>query len=106
MSRVETVAIILTKSDLMGKDNINERMAEAQRYLTTNFRAFLKDLEMTCKQHGCNKANDYKLYFLTFSLGKFFVGNSFEFDPRDSREIINFIKTVTPSRSVKRFGIF
>ena len=106
MSRVETVAIILTKSDLMGKATVAERMAEAQRYLTTNFRAFLKDLEMTCKQYGCNKANDYRLYFLTFSLGNFYVGNTFEFNPTDSREIINFIKTVTPSRSVKRFGIF
>ncbi len=106
MSKVETVAIILTKSDLMGYDDIRERMREAERYITTNFRSFLYKLDEVSRKYGCNKANGYNPYFLTFSLGNFYVGNTFDFNPRDSREIIKFIKAVTPSRSVRRWSLF
>lgn len=106
MSRVETVSILVTKSDLMGVSSVQERLNEARNYMMANFRNFMNQLSRAARKFGCNSANNYEPYFLTFSLGDFYVGNTFVFNPVDSREIIQFIHTITPTKSLRRFGIF
>lgn len=98
MSKVDTVAIIMTKCDLMeGKDTREERLDEAFNYINSHFSTFANNLLEVCKRYGINKANDYLPYILTFSLGHFYVGNTVVFNGDDSEEIINFISTVTRS---------
>lgn len=106
MSRVETVAILVTKSDLMGMNTPAERLAEAQRYMNANFKNFMNELSRACKHFGSNSPNNYKPYFLTFSLGEFYVGNTVAFNPVDSRDLIQFLHDITPTERIGGFNIF
>lgn len=97
MSKVDTVAIIMTKCDLMNASNRSDRLDEAEKYIENSFSAFANDLSAACNKFGINKANHCMPYILTFSLGKFYVGNTVVFDGDDSDEIIKFISSVTKS---------
>lgn len=98
MSKVETVAVILTKSDLMNVSSPEERMAKANEYLHENFLAFMNSLTSNCQRFGINAPNGNRPYVITFSLGKFFVGNTMLFDETDSLNLANFISKVAPSK--------
>ena len=107
MSKVDTVAIIMTKCDLMeGANNRNERLDMAESYIENYFSSFANDLHAACKRFGINRANRYMPYILTFSLGKFYVGNTVVFDGSDSDEIIKFISSVTKSVKNERTNFF
>lgn len=106
MSKVDTVAIIMTKCDLMNARNRNDRLDEAERYIEDSFSAFANDLAAACKKFGINRSNDYMPYILTFSLGKFYVGNTVVFNGEDSDEIIKFISSVTKSVKNERTNFF
>ncbi|MCM1520069.1 MAG: hypothetical protein NC098_04730 [Lachnoclostridium sp.] len=106
MSRVETVAVLVTKSDLMQQSTVQGRLAEARAYMEDNFKNFMRELMDMSREFGCNRVNDYRPYFLTFSLGNFYVGNTVVFNPDDSKRIIDFIRTATPSESIDRFRFF
>lgn len=98
MSKVDTVAIIMTKCDLMeGITDRSGRLDEAEKYIENNFAAFANDLAAACNKFGINKANNCMPYILTFSLGDFYVGNTVVFNDNDSDEIIKFISSVTKS---------
>lgn len=108
MSKVDSVAVIMTKCDLMGLSlSRNDRLEIAENYINTNFKTFMTQLVKVCKKHGINKKVDYNPYILTFSLGEFYVGNTVMFDPTDANRIIEFIKQitkVTPDRRISLFG--
>lgn len=107
MSKVESVAVIMTKSDLMENATTREqRISVAQNYIYRYFQNFMNDLYTVCKKYGINKAINYQPYILTFSLGNFYVGNTVLFDASDTSEIIKFISDITPSRDQSRFKIF
>lgn len=107
MSKVETVTILVTKSDLMGSNlTVQQRLEEAKRYMSVHFRNFMNQLMLVSREFGCNSANNYQPYFMTFSLGDFYVGNTFVFNPTDSRQIIDFIHTITPTRRIGGFTLF
>lgn len=96
LSKVKSVAVIVTKSDLMG-DNLSkdERLKVAQEYISEQFQTFMNNLQKACKKYGINKPRNYKPYILTYSLGKLQIGNTYAFDPSDSDNIINFISAAT-----------
>jgi len=107
MSKVETVAIIMTKCDLM--ENVfdrNGRLDEAEKYIEEHFSTFANNLLAVCRRFGINRSNRFQPYILTFSLGKFYVGNTVVFESNDSEEIIKFISTVTPSVNNERTNWF
>ena len=105
MSKVDTVAVIVTKSDLMG-DNLtrDQRMQVAQSYIADKFSNFMNNLQKACRKYGINSPIGYQPYILTFSLGKLRVGNTFEYDPTDSANIIDFISSSTTTVSQGLFG--
>lgn len=102
MSKVKNVAIIITKSDMMdeqeGRRLTSEERADiAMDYLNKRFRFFMQNLSAMCKKYGINANNTkrYKPFVTTFSLGKFYVGNSVAFDETDSASLANFIMACT-----------
>lgn len=107
MSKVDTVAIIMTKCDLM-KDahDRNSRLDEAENYIEQNFSTFANNLMAACNRFGINRKNDCRPYILTFSLGDFYVGNTVVFNGEDSEEIIKFISTVTRSVNNDKTSFF
>lgn len=106
MSKVRTVAIVITKSDLMDVEeghplSREERADIAFNYLTEKFRAFMNDLSDLCRKYGINannKGHAYEPFVTTFSLGQFFLGNSVIFDPTDSKRIADFVVAATDRR--------
>lgn len=104
LNKVDTVGIIMTKCDLMKCSSYEERMAEAKNYVDTKFREFMNSLRVCCKDFGINVENDYEPIILLFSLGHFYVGNTFLFDDTYSKKIIKFIRDRT--RGEKKGGIF
>ena len=107
LSKVDTVAVIVTKSDLMG-DHLTPQQKQqvANQYLATNFMEFMNNLSDACRRHGINKPNSYMPYILTFNIGKLRIGNTYTYDPTDSANIINFIQRVTATEDKRKWGIF
>ncbi len=102
MSKVQTVAIIVTKSDMMDEEKGSpltpeERADIAMDYLNKRFKAFMNDLASTCKKYGinANSKNRYQPFVTTFSLGRFYVGNSVAYDETDSARLADFIMACT-----------
>ena len=95
-SKVDTVAVIVTKSDLMGKGlSEDDKLNIAMNYLGSKFAAFMAKLVAKCRDFGINAPNNYVPYILTFSLGELKIGNTYVYDPADSATLVDFIYTVT-----------
>lgn len=110
MSKVETVAIIVTKSDMMDKEagktlDAGERADIAIKYLDEKFKLFMNNLTRLCKKYDINKNNKQRNlpYVTTFSLGKFYLGNSVEYDDTDSQLLAELILACTDK---ERKGVF
>lgn len=101
MSKVDTVIIILTKSDLMGDISKEERNKIALEYLNENFATFMGTLDGLCYKYGINTAFDHAPIVTTFSLGRFMVGNTVEYNNTDSADLVEILKFYTrPERKV------
>lgn len=103
LSKVDTVAVIVTKSDLMHCEH-DKRTQCAMRYLNNTFAQFMTNLRQKCQKFGINKPVGNDPYIMAFSLGKLLVGNTYEYDPKDSEEIVNFISYTTSGQSTGFFG--
>ena len=95
LSKVDSVAVIVTKSDLMDIDDRKRREELAVNYVHDNFAAFMRNLTEKCRRFGINRPTRYNPYVLTFSLGKLLIGNTYAYDPTDSEEIVSFISDAT-----------
>lgn len=95
LSRVDTVAIIMTKCDLMGNINHQQQLRRAQEYIQQHFLNFYNRLQEYAQKYGFNRNVGYEPYILTFTLGRFYPGNTFMFNDADAGQIIDFITTVT-----------
>lgn len=106
MSKVDTVAVVITKSDLMPDAYTKEEQKKvASDYINNKFRNFMNNLILVSKKYGINVPNKNQPYIRTFNLGKMCIGNKYIYDPRDSDDIINLIYNTTRSESRNR-GIF
>lgn len=97
MSKVESVGVILTKADLMGTDNQQERLQIAVNYLQENFQAFMSMLSDACRDFGINKKDNYQPYIFTFSLGEFYPGNTMIFNNKDAKDLARNIEHLVPT---------
>lgn len=104
LSKVDSVAVIVTKSDLIGNNLSKEqRISIANEYIKSKFSNFMNNLSRACKKHGINAPVGYQPYVLTFSLGKLLIGNTYDYDPSDSANIIDFISSVTTGKTDSRW---
>lgn len=95
MSKVDTVVVVITKSDLMGIQDKQQRDERAMEYLKEEYKGFMNGLARICKQYGCNASNKNMPFVTTFSLGKFYVGNTVEYNPLDSSNLVNLLREHT-----------
>lgn len=93
MSKVDQCVILLTKCDLMEDEDREKRRDNAISYVKDNLATFRKSLENLSKKYGINNGQGVRV--MTFSLGKYHIGNSFEFDPTDADYLIEFLRTNT-----------
>ena len=113
MSRVQNVAVIVTKSDLMDVEQgrpltTEERMDIAYQHLENRFRNFMNNLTEMCEKYGinANSKDPYKPYVFTFSLGQFYLGNSVIFDNTDSKRLAEFVVSATERHRKGFLGLF
>lgn len=97
MTKVTSVGVIITKADLMPSDDKEERLRIALDYLNSNFSKFMENLESVCNTFGINKKDGYTPYIFTFSLGKFYPGNTLLFNHENSMELASLIERLVPT---------
>lgn len=99
MSKVKTVGIIITKSDLMDVEigrllSTKERDAIALSYLEKYCAGFMANLRNLCKKYHINSnLDEHKCdpYVSTFCTGKFYVGNTVVYDETDTERLAKFL---------------
>jgi hypothetical protein len=96
LSNTVSLQIIVTKSDMMPKGDKTEM---ARAFLKQNYRAFVNIAGELCKKYKINKRQNYEPILVPFTLGKFMLGNTYEYDNRSSIELIENLLEVTPIRS-------
>lgn len=89
MEKVDALHFIVTKWDVAERDGKNVNDAMANHMLSYN-----KACEL-CRgrrwRNVINKPTDFKPQIYTYSLGKFYVGGTFDFDPTDSDKLVDVI---------------
>lgn len=93
MSKVDQCVILLTKCDLMEDEDREKRRDNAISYVKNKLTTFRSSLEKLSKEYGINNGRGVRV--MTFSLGKYYIGNSFEFDPTDADYLIEFFRNNT-----------
>ena len=95
LRKVDSIHIIITKADTFG-----ERLQRGEKALDyfndhygINVTQPLVDL---CEKYHINCNSNFRPKLFTFSLGKFYVGGLYEYDPIDSELLINTITAFEP----------
>lgn len=99
MKKVDSIHIIMTKSDTLG--NPVEREEKALGIFQQRFSGdILKPLIDLCEEYNINSRTKFHPNLYTFSLGTFYVGGLYEYEQTDSDRLVIAIKNST--QSVKR----
>lgn len=94
MNKVDAIHFIVTKSDALG--TAEERDEKAHEMVQNHYLSVVEQLRYFC-QHTkrINRASDYEPQIYTYSLGKFYVGDVFDFDNADTLKIVDAIREVS-----------
>ena len=96
MKKVDSIHIIMTKSDTLG--NPVEREEKALNIFQQKFSGdILKPLIDLCEEYNINSRTNFHPNLYTFSLGTFYVGGLYEYEQTDSDRLVVAIENSTPS---------
>lgn len=96
MKKVDAIHIIMTKADLLGSPaERNQKALEKFNWEYSN--DILEPLKLLCKQYNIDANTDNIPHLYTFSLGTFYVGGRYEYDPTDSENLVTAICNYTRS---------
>lgn len=94
MRKVDSIHIIMTKSDTLG--NPVERDEKAYKIFQDKFGSNVLDpLYEVCMEYNINQQTDFRPKLFTFSLGTFYVGGLYEYEPTDSNRLVKAIRNST-----------
>lgn len=100
LGKIDSIHFIMAKADMLG--NLMERDAKALEICRKYYMQSINKLTSQCRKHGINVAYNGVPQLYTFSLGKFYLGNVFEYDPSDSDKLVKVLRD--NSRAVKSDG--
>ncbi|MCH5328138.1 MAG: hypothetical protein J1E02_03880 [Coprobacter sp.] len=96
MEKVDAIHFVVTKADTLGHKA--DQLDRATQLLTERYRGPVAQLKEFCRRtKRINLATDYRPYVFTFSLGKFYLGDIFDFDPEDTLQIVDTLRSMTRS---------
>lgn len=96
MQKVDAIHFVVTKADVLG--NASVRKEKARELLQQRYIGPVEQLKSYCRQtKRINLSTNYHPQVFTFSLGKFYLGDVFDFDPTETMQIVNSICSVTGS---------
>lgn len=91
MEKVDAIHFIVTKSDAMGSPE--ERDEKAAEMIHSQYISVVEQLKNFCRStRRINRNYDFEPQIFTFSLGKFYLGDVFVFDPTDTLKIVDAIR--------------
>ncbi len=94
MEKVDAIHFVVTKADMLGDHN--ERIDKARNLLLTTYKGPVTQLKEFCKNtKRINYSSEYAPHVFTFSLGKFYLGDIFDFDDTEVLKIVDTIRTIT-----------
>ena len=95
MRKVDSIHIIITKADTLGERL--QRREKALDYFNNHYAMnIVPPLTEVCRDYNINCNSNFRPKLFTFSLGKFYVGGLYEYDPIDSELLINTITAIVP----------
>lgn len=95
MSKVNAIHFIVTKADAIG-DTSEQRQERALDLVSNQYLSVVEQLkDLMRRSHRINKNYDYEPQVFTFSLGKFYVGDVFDYDSTDTLTIVDAIRDAT-----------
>ncbi|MBR3092485.1 MAG: hypothetical protein IKG99_05620 [Bacteroidaceae bacterium] len=96
MKKVDSIHIIMTKSDTLG--DAVEREEKALQIFNTKYKSnILEPLLDLCKDYNINSHTGFRPKLYTFSLGTFYVGGLYEYEQADSNKLVIAIRNSTQS---------
>lgn len=94
MSKVDAIHFVVTKADMLG-DGVT-RLAKARELLLATYQGPVEQLKNYCrKTKRINYSTNYKPQVFTFSLGRFYLGDIFDFDKTETLQIVDTIRIIT-----------
>lgn len=96
MNKVDAIHFIVTKSDSIGKGE--EREAAASELVQTQYLSVVEQLKNYCRHtKRINRIYDYEPQIFTYSLGRFYLGDVFDYNSEDTLKIVNAIREASMS---------
>ena len=94
MSKVDAIHFVVTKADMLG--NGATRLEKARELLLSTYQGPVEQLKNYCrKTKRINYSTNYRPQVFTFSLGRFYLGDIFDFDKTETLQIVDTIRMVT-----------
>ena len=102
MKNVDSISIVISKADVLG--NGQEREDEAYRRFMDQHKNIIAPLVELCRENGINASTNGQPMLYTFSLGRFYVGGVYQYDPADANKLIEVLKGNTEIAKNDNFG--
>lgn len=97
MSKVDAIHFIVTKADTI-HDEDNNREENAEDLINKQYLNVIEQLKNYCRHsRHINRSTRYEPQIFTYSLGKFYVGDVFEYDSADTLKVIDAIRESSTS---------
>ena len=91
MDKVDSIHFVVTQVDLIGNTH-EEQLRKAHNLMQTHYRSLVEAVKTYCRQtKRINASTGFDPCVFTYSLGKFYVGNLYEYDVNPSIEFINIL---------------
>lgn len=105
MNKVDAIHFIVTKGEFMGSGE--ERDAKAAELVETQYLSVIEQLKNYCRHtKRINREYDYEPQIMTYSLGKFYLGDVFDYDSTDALKIVDAIRDASQSGNKHKWRKF
>ncbi len=96
MNKVDAIHFIVTKADSLGKGD--DRDEAAVNLVETQYLSVVEQLKNYCRHtKRINRTNDYIPQIFTYSLGRFYLGDVFDYNSNDTLKIVDAIREASVS---------
>ena len=102
LKNVDSINIVITKADLLGDGQ--EREDEAYRRFLDQYKNIINPIVDLCRENNININTNGNPMLYTFSLGHFYLGGVFQYDPADANKLIEVLKGNTEIAKKNNFG--
>lgn len=96
MKKVDAIHFIMTKADMLEGQNGMDRETNAINIFNQDYKNYvLQPLINICEKYNINYSTRHLPKLFTFSLGDFYIGGLYDYNPTDSNRLVTAIKNVT-----------